>query len=253
MAGRMVEQLARAGIGLAGAVALGGSLISFRRQSRVYTTPCLVVSVVVGGLAWLYVLWGTEGCLLSRPTLALAGVGLGLIWWDLWGAGARRDTRVASGLCGAAGLMAYAGFPGVRSAASAGHGFWLGLADALFVCTVSTLAAGWLALASRSQDASHSGAEPVLGRALLWQTLSLFLRGVGAQAVWGTYWSWSPVQCWQLAVWLLIALLALALRRLGLGRRKPWLPVGLALAFSVFVLLGALATSLWLRPDGIVG
>lgn len=264
----VTEAVARVLLGLASLGALIAALAwlpwaaSARPRAGLWYPSLLVMALVVGAGGWLSLARAGEG-LLSSPLLALAGLGLGLIAWELvlpahdvqppdarYPRG-RSAATVVGLLMAAAGLAV--GALGARAAGAEwlrGR-FWLDLGDTLFLLGASRLLAALLACGKTPQEGGQACASAI-ACALVCQTLALFCRGVGAQVLWGRYWSWAPLECWRAAAWSLVALLAAAQRSLGFGEARPWLPLALATVSAALTLFAASPVARLLHPGALL-
>jgi len=217
--------------GLARRLLLAGCLLGVAglasNSVRLGWRPATGVSQVVTAAIVVAGLWSVSLCPRYPRLQALAGL--------------------AAGLAMVAYLLVP---PAVTSGVQAG-GAWF-VTDELF----AILAAGLLllgsacgALAARQVGVPSAGSASVryfLPLGLLLQTVALGCRAVGAQLAWGAYWSWDPVDCWRLVAWLVTAISAVGVWRVGWGGRRARVAVTAAALILLLVLAGSLPLVRWL-------
>lgn len=77
-----------------------------------------------------------------------------------------------------------------------------------------------------------------VGAGFVFQTIMIASGSIWANEAWGRYWGWDPIETWSLIAWAIYALyLHLTLTLGWRGRRAAWIAI-LALAVSLFSLLG---------------
>jgi hypothetical protein len=116
-------------------------------------------------------------------------------------------------------------------------GPWFAASHVLAALSGGILLAGALLPASGDMN---RGLERILPLALLTQSASLVGHGVGAQRAWAAYWSWDPIECWLLAIWLVIAIALAGRKAWGWGGGRFRWPLWAPAVAALLVLLGAL-------------
>jgi hypothetical protein len=207
----------------------------------------LGLAAVLGGVGWFLV--GRQGAEppASVPLLAALAVVSSAAFWSVLRWPAEAGVKIILGLLLASAAAALALFPppGGGAVDDALAQLW---AECCFGAST-----GWLVAATVAKlaGAARSGEALALAAltALLLQSLGMVLYGAGMQRFQGYYGRCSATECWQLAVWLALAVLALGLRRLdwrGRGAFVAWL---LVTALDLFVQLAGVAVVGALHPS----
>ncbi len=238
---------------LGAVMAFSAAVLAWRLPKHFLPALLLLIACILGTIVWFPAALAEGLGALRSTSLAVAALSTWMAFWKVAFCPSDRRTTVLVGAIVCLTLGAWPLLPSRTWGDVPMRRLLFGAAETVYASGVGALALGAAWVLGPGRSTRRDVARRISATSLMLQTLALFLYGVGAQLAWGSYWRWEPLECWQLAAWLLSAILALVTWQLDWDGRRAALLLWLTTALALFVLLGAVPMARWLGPATFSG